>query len=230
MRAASVGGLSHFKSKTTSTRLQHRNWRSQALTTNRWFDNWQGLRSGVCGGQACAYGGQSSRSLYAKGSRKLRLRTSSNLSTMRASAPRFWSACQSNSSSNLFIPKIWAVSSGPARHPVNCLNSPDPLPGRGFFFTKKPRRLGRGFCSILEETHRPLGGGQCSQQRYLTTSQRAEQINFRLWAGGHFTLRKPLCAYGLIAHPVQLSALPGRAPTNRPSPPRSGLFLFRAAS
>ena len=130
MRAASVGGLSHFKSKTTSTRLQHRNWRSQALTTNRWFDNWQGLRSGVCGGQ-------SSRSLYAKGSRKLRLRTSSNLSTMRASAPRFWSACQSNSSSNLFIPKIWAVSSGPARHPVNCLNSPDPLPGLGFFFDKK---------------------------------------------------------------------------------------------
>src|SRR5450759_4846444 len=57
-----------------------------------------------------------------------------------------------------------------------------------------------------------------------------EQINFRLWAGGQFTLRKPLCAYGLIAQPVQLSALPGRAPTNRPSPPRSGLFLFRAAS
>src|SRR5450759_4820027 len=55
-----------------------------------------------------------------------------------------------------------------------------------------------------------------------------EQINFRLWAGGQFTLRKPLCAYGLIAQPVQLSALPGRAPTNRP--PRSGLFLFRAAS
>jgi hypothetical protein len=55
--AASVGGLFHFKSKTTSTRLQHRNWRSQALTTNRWFDNWQGLRSGVCGGQAGACGG-----------------------------------------------------------------------------------------------------------------------------------------------------------------------------
>ena len=156
MRAASVGGLSHFKSKTTSTRLQHRNWRSQALTTNRWFDNWQGLRSGVCGGQACAYGGQSSRSLYAKGSRKLRLRTSSNLSTMRASAPRFWSACQSNSSSNLFIPKIWAVSSGPARHPVNCLNSPDPLPGRGFFFYKKTAPVRARVLQFLEETHYPM--------------------------------------------------------------------------
>jgi hypothetical protein len=91
--------------------------------------------------------------------------------------------------------------------------------------TKKPRRLGRGFCSLLEGNHRPLGGGQCSQQRYLTTSRRAEQINFRLWAGGHFTLRKPLCAYGLIAQPVQLSALPGRAPTN-PSPPGRGSFYF----
>src|SRR5450759_3641339 len=181
MRAASVGGLSHFKSKTTSTRLQHRNWRSQALTTNRWFDNWQGLRSGVCGGQAGVCGGQSSRSLYAKGSRKLRLRTSSNLSTMRASAPRFWSACQSNSSSNLFIPKIWAVSSGPARHPVTALIHLTHYPGGASFLTKKPRRLGRGFCSLLEGNHRPLGGGQCSQQRYLTTSRRAEQINFRLW-------------------------------------------------
>ena len=92
--------------------------------------------------------------------------------------------------------------------------------------TKKPRRLGRGFSSFLEDNHRPLGGGQCSQQRYLTTSRRAEQINFRLWAGGHFTLRKPLCAYGLIAQPVQLSALPGRAPTNRPSPPGRGSFYF----
>src|ERR1019366_10745354 len=89
MRAASVGGLSHFKSKTTSTRLQHRNWRSQALTTNRWFDNWQGLRSGVCGGQACAYGGQSSRSLYAKGSRKLRLiPTAPNIDSLRDSQIR----------------------------------------------------------------------------------------------------------------------------------------------
>ena len=93
--------------------------------------------------------------------------------------------------------------------------------------TKKPRRLGRGFSSFLEDNHRPLGGGQCSQQLYLTTSQRAEQINFRLWAGGHFTLRKPLCAYGLISQPVQLSALPGRAPTNRPSPPGRGSFYFR---
>ena len=92
--------------------------------------------------------------------------------------------------------------------------------------TKKPRRLGRGCSSFLEDNHRPLGGGQCSQQRYLTTSQRAEQINFRLWAGGQFTLRKPLCAYGLIAQPVQLSALPGRAPTNRPSPPGRGSFYF----
>ena len=92
--------------------------------------------------------------------------------------------------------------------------------------TKKPRRLGRGFSSFLEDNHRPLGGGQCSQQRYLTPSQRAEQINFRLWAGGHFTLRKPLCAYGLISQPVQLSALPGRAPTNRPSPPGRGSFYF----
>src|ERR1019366_242443 len=57
---ASVYGLFHFKSKTTSTRLQHRKWRSQALSTNRWFDNWQGLRSGVCGGQASACGGQAS--------------------------------------------------------------------------------------------------------------------------------------------------------------------------
>jgi len=39
--------------------LQHRKWRSQALSTNRWFDNWQGLRSGVCGGQASACGGWS---------------------------------------------------------------------------------------------------------------------------------------------------------------------------
>jgi hypothetical protein len=34
-----LGGIAgahfHFKSKTTSPRLQHRNWRSQALTTNR---------------------------------------------------------------------------------------------------------------------------------------------------------------------------------------------------
>ena len=99
--------------------------------------------------------------------------------------------------------------------------------------TKKPRRLGRGFSSFLEDNHRPLGGGQCSQQRYLTTSQRAEQINFRLWAGGHFTLRKPLCAYGLIAQPVQLSALPGRAPTTSapaPSSSRQGINLRAAPS
>ena len=50
------------------------------------------------------------------------------------------------------------------------------------FYQKKPRRLGRGCCSILEGNHRPLGGGQCSQQRYLTTSRRAEQINFCLRA------------------------------------------------
>ena len=56
--------------------------------------------------------------------------------------------------------------------------------------------------------------------------EESRQINFRLWAGGHFTLRKPLCAYGLIAQPVQLSALPGRAPTNRPSPPGRGSFYF----
>ena len=93
------------------------------------------------------------------------------------------------------------------------------------YLSKKPRRLGRGFCSFLEDNHRPLGGGQCSQQRYLTTSQRAEQINFRLWAGGPFTLRKPLCAYGLIAQLVQRSALTERAPTTSPRHPVGALSI-----
>src|SRR5450759_5041841 len=97
----------------------------------------------------------------------------------------------------------------------NCLNSPDPLPGGASFLTKKPRRLGRGFSSFLEDNHRPLGGGQCSQQRYLTPSQRAEQINFRLWAGGLFTLRQSKCAYGLTAQLVQRSACL-RGPRPRP--------------
>ena len=33
--AASVGGLFHFKTKTTSTRQQRQNWRSQLLATSR---------------------------------------------------------------------------------------------------------------------------------------------------------------------------------------------------
>jgi len=44
--------------------------------------------------------------------------------------------------------------------------------------------------------------------------------------GGPFTLRKPQCAYGLIAQLVQRSALTERAPTTSPQESGRGPFYF----
>jgi hypothetical protein len=53
---------------------------------------------------------------------------------------------------------------------------------------------------IVEDSHRLKGGGDACAQQYLTTSQRAEQINFRLWAasvGGLFHF-KPNEGHGCL--------------------------------